>query len=226
MMIDWVSPPAGMRPLSLIRPSAWPVRAALRSIQVFSQAQVAAFTTTVINNMTTTQLGDFTSTQMGALSASALGATGYTYGAAPNVQAAGLQTAGSSAVGNIPAITGATGTGDLVDLSTGGGVSTTSFNAWRTGLSGSNQTALSGTTTSITAFNAELTSLGGTFQLKSSTAQDTAGFNTTELQSLTAGLAGLSAAQLGQVSTNVLGAMQPSLAICRQRSSACPAAIC
>jgi hypothetical protein len=24
MMIDWVSPPAGMRPLSLIRPSAWP----------------------------------------------------------------------------------------------------------------------------------------------------------------------------------------------------------
>ena len=27
MMIDWVSPPAGMRPLSLIRPSAWPVRA-------------------------------------------------------------------------------------------------------------------------------------------------------------------------------------------------------
>ena len=25
MMIDWVSPPAGMRPLSLIRPSAWPV---------------------------------------------------------------------------------------------------------------------------------------------------------------------------------------------------------
>ena len=23
-MIDWVSPPAGMRPLSLIRPSAWP----------------------------------------------------------------------------------------------------------------------------------------------------------------------------------------------------------
>jgi hypothetical protein len=27
MMIDCVSPPAGMRPLSLIRPSAWPVRA-------------------------------------------------------------------------------------------------------------------------------------------------------------------------------------------------------
>ena len=25
MMIDWVSPPAGMRPLSLIRPSAWPL---------------------------------------------------------------------------------------------------------------------------------------------------------------------------------------------------------
>src|SRR5579859_1047336 len=24
MMIDWVSPPAGMRPLSLIRPPAWP----------------------------------------------------------------------------------------------------------------------------------------------------------------------------------------------------------
>ncbi len=24
MMIDWVSPPAGMRPLSLIRPAAWP----------------------------------------------------------------------------------------------------------------------------------------------------------------------------------------------------------
>ena len=23
-MIDWASPPAGMRPLSLIRPSAWP----------------------------------------------------------------------------------------------------------------------------------------------------------------------------------------------------------
>ena len=27
MMIDWVSPPAGMRPLSLIRPSAWPLEA-------------------------------------------------------------------------------------------------------------------------------------------------------------------------------------------------------
>jgi len=27
MMSDWVSPPAGMRPLSLIRLSAWPVRA-------------------------------------------------------------------------------------------------------------------------------------------------------------------------------------------------------
>jgi len=27
MMIDWVSPPAGMRPLSLIRPSAWPGKA-------------------------------------------------------------------------------------------------------------------------------------------------------------------------------------------------------
>jgi hypothetical protein len=26
-MIDWVSPPAGMRPLSLIRPSAWPCQA-------------------------------------------------------------------------------------------------------------------------------------------------------------------------------------------------------
>ena len=26
-MIDWVSPPAGMRPLSLIRPPAWPVGA-------------------------------------------------------------------------------------------------------------------------------------------------------------------------------------------------------
>jgi hypothetical protein len=27
MMIDWVSPPAGMRPLSLIRPSAGPLEA-------------------------------------------------------------------------------------------------------------------------------------------------------------------------------------------------------
>ena len=32
MMIDWVSPPAGMRPLSLIRPSAWPVEAGRRRL--------------------------------------------------------------------------------------------------------------------------------------------------------------------------------------------------